>query len=456
MVQKISQGDIFGRIGTGFGQGLADQLPKEIERNRLSSGLAQFEQDYQNLSPMQQMARLSSIPGITPQMLSSMGELAKQGNLRSAYERAAGMGEPGMRRGQPMPPGYQGQMEERGAPGMEGRPYEEGGEPRGMEQEPRREPQREDRKPIAENPLSPERIPKARWPTEKKMAVIKGYNDLNFPPDVSLRLADEDEAKDLATPKDYEEQLATYGKAVSEVKNALDESMRQKLQVEPGAPLKNLTGTMVGNFEKGIKRDLRLNPGSSLEDAVEKWAGKALRLDKDIGRMKTLATTTGVEAGRNDELLKKLESYQRIFEETGNQEQFYDFLKSEFQFSPHAAAAIAYPRTKGAQEYISKYQGPHYKIGRHGRQPDFEKMEPYARKAANDILKVITQNDSLLAIYKDLKSKDPDFDERSFFDELELNRDKLNDAQKSELTVRGENIFGNWSDRWYLPWFKKK
>lgn len=37
--QKIKQGNIFGRIGSGIGQGLAEHAPKEIERSRLASGL---------------------------------------------------------------------------------------------------------------------------------------------------------------------------------------------------------------------------------------------------------------------------------------------------------------------------------------------------------------------------------------------------------------------------------
>lgn len=84
MAQYIKQGNIFGRIGSGIGQGLAEQIPKEIERSRLASGLRAFEQDHQNLTPIQQLARLSSVPGITPQMIQSFSELAKQQNMANA------------------------------------------------------------------------------------------------------------------------------------------------------------------------------------------------------------------------------------------------------------------------------------------------------------------------------------------------------------------------------------
>jgi hypothetical protein len=86
MAQYIKQGNIFGRIGTGIGKGLAEQIPKEIERKRLASGLEQFEKEAANLSPVQQMARLSAIPGISPQMIQSFGELARQQNKANAFK----------------------------------------------------------------------------------------------------------------------------------------------------------------------------------------------------------------------------------------------------------------------------------------------------------------------------------------------------------------------------------
>ncbi len=78
MAQEIQNANIFGRIGSGLGAGLAEQLPKEIERNRLSSGLNRFAEDSANLTPLQQLARISTIPGVTPQMIQSFGELGKQ------------------------------------------------------------------------------------------------------------------------------------------------------------------------------------------------------------------------------------------------------------------------------------------------------------------------------------------------------------------------------------------
>lgn len=81
MVQVINRGGKFGtRLGSAIGSSLAEAIPKEVDRHRLSQGLQNFEKDSANLSPMQQLTRLASIPGALnhPQLIQSFGELAKQ------------------------------------------------------------------------------------------------------------------------------------------------------------------------------------------------------------------------------------------------------------------------------------------------------------------------------------------------------------------------------------------
>lgn len=94
MAQYIKQGNIFGRIGSGIGKGLAEQVPKEIERNRLAAGLKELE-GKKDLTPFQQFASLAAIPGITPQMIQSGSELLKQqGMLKGAQDREVDLQRP--------------------------------------------------------------------------------------------------------------------------------------------------------------------------------------------------------------------------------------------------------------------------------------------------------------------------------------------------------------------------
>ena len=74
---NIPQPSIAGRIGTGIGKGLAEQLPEEITRGRLSHGLQQIG-NQPNQDPWQAFTQFASTPGVTPQMLQSGGELLKQ------------------------------------------------------------------------------------------------------------------------------------------------------------------------------------------------------------------------------------------------------------------------------------------------------------------------------------------------------------------------------------------
>lgn len=91
MAQEIKQASLFGRIGSGIGQGLAEQLPKEIEQGRLSSGLNKLAKQ-KGLNPMEAFAQLASIPGAAknPQLLQTAGDLYRQqaylDSLKNQYE----------------------------------------------------------------------------------------------------------------------------------------------------------------------------------------------------------------------------------------------------------------------------------------------------------------------------------------------------------------------------------
>jgi len=79
MVQIIDrQPDFKGRLGKAIGQSLGENIPKEIERQRLSHGLNELGKNSGNLSPFERFAQLSSIPGVTPQMIQSGSELLRQ------------------------------------------------------------------------------------------------------------------------------------------------------------------------------------------------------------------------------------------------------------------------------------------------------------------------------------------------------------------------------------------
>ena len=62
MSYSIKQAPLSARLGTSLGQGLAEQVPKEVERYRLSKGLEKFSQESKGKSPLEQYSMLMSIP----------------------------------------------------------------------------------------------------------------------------------------------------------------------------------------------------------------------------------------------------------------------------------------------------------------------------------------------------------------------------------------------------------
>lgn len=84
MSYQVKQGNIFGRIGTGIGKGLSEQVPKEIESNRLSKAF----QDLQGKTPTEQLTRLASIPGGLEKAAPYI-PLLQQGNQREAFLNSA-------------------------------------------------------------------------------------------------------------------------------------------------------------------------------------------------------------------------------------------------------------------------------------------------------------------------------------------------------------------------------
>lgn len=70
MVQIINQEpSLAGRIGKGFGKGLAEQVPHEINRYRLSQGLQNLSrEDFSQKSPLEQLAAIYNVPGMTPEL----------------------------------------------------------------------------------------------------------------------------------------------------------------------------------------------------------------------------------------------------------------------------------------------------------------------------------------------------------------------------------------------------
>lgn len=447
MVQVIDQqGSIAGRIGKGFGQGLAEQVPKEIERYRLSSGLQALEKDASNLSPIQLLSRAAAIPGATPQLIQSVTELAKMQNQTNAFRRGDQQrpGEPPQTQApapaqnQPSPNAMAAQA---GIAGQRNARIMTPGTLEGIENESQ----------IADRSLA-----RAPWTPAQRNSRIVDYVNQGFLIDKARELAADDEERYLKEPQAYETRLGQLKAKSEEARSELRRQLETKLQKKGEDLFKDVTGEMLINAERGMERDIRTNPNLSFKEIANDWSNRMLDLAKTKSQFDKLANTTGVETFfKGDQTLKKLQSYQKSFKEAGNLEEYYNLLKKDFGLSPQGAASIAFPLSNGIRKFIGDYKPKRSAFT--GTTPDINKIQGNSRKLALNIEKYLDTDDSLLAIARTLSEKDPYFDQQSFFDQLNEDREilQLNGRQKRELDEGVRDILPTWGDIKILPLIRR-
>lgn len=441
---KVSQGSLAGRVGAGLGKGLGEQLPKEAERYRLSQGLKQFEQEAQGLTPLQQYTRLLPILSGTPQgaqALQALPEILKQQNMRQAYARRAGQENQ-------LPPETESAMASQGRIGAQGQPPRNFQPQEGEFVEPgeRGQPQI-----VETNPLDPNAIPAIPWSQRRKDQEITRALDDGIVQTIpeAIQYVNELERSELARPKAVQEQNAYFREQQDLADEAFTKHLETKLEKTKEGVYADITGENQINLKRSMYKDLKTDPNATIEDVANYWSNKALDLVKTKSGIRELAgKNIFSKITKGSENADKLKTYQKIYAETGNQEEFYNTLRSNFNLSPQGAAYLAYPRSKGVSNYIEKSKSIPYM--------NLSAAPAHSRKYASDIENLINREDSLLAIARDFRQKDPMFDQRAFFSQLREDQDTLGltPRQKREIAQGESEIFPNWGDLLILPKFR--
>jgi hypothetical protein len=442
MAQYISKGSLFGRIGSGFAKGLSEQVPKEIERNRLASGLKSLGEQ-KGLSPFQQYSGLVAAAHEYPEIIRSGAELLKHQSQRQNYANR-GAAEAGQRIPRQLDNVDFANLNNRqggnGARAPESSEIPQGNYAPG-------EPQIVDK-----NPLSPELQPAIRWTPEERDAEIGRVWDQNPQltfPEVSQIVAD-NERRYLEAPEDYRKQQQSLEETQEKVNKEIEDQIRKKLHIPKGEEIfSKLPGETQNRIERGVAKDLRKNPNATVKDLVNTWTDRALNNAKDKTELAKLANRSLDEKlFKKTENLEKLKSKGKSFKEFGNSEEYYNFLKDPAEgigLSPEGAASIAYELSKPAASYINKIE--------ESTGSNFEKN---AIKYAADLGDYLSRDDSILSIAKNIKDKDPFFDIKTFMSEIRKNQDELglSPVQKREIETRGVgDFFPNWGDVFLFPKF---
>jgi len=449
MSYSVKQGSIFGRIGTELGKGLAEQIPKEAERTRLSQGLQSLAQE-KNLTPFEQFSRLSSIPGVTPQMIQSGSELLKQQAQANAYKRAASRS-----MSEERAPSNQQVMEQ-----AENIPFaginsskRSGEKPYGTQKDI-----------VQDNPTNSKFLEKQRWTPERRNQEIAQILDsgITTDPSIAAGIANQNEQAELAAPG-IEKTNQSYLQGVEQdVRDEFTRQIEKATQKKGNEIYSSLTGETLLGLEKGVRRDLALNPNANKQEVVERWIKKGLDLAKTRPLLNTLAERDAFDfLTKHKETMKRLGSYQKIYKDAGAQEEFYNKLKmgntpaegaSEnsagspaikgFQMSPQGAAQQAFPRNEPIKNIVSQ----------HKRQvvPNANQAYKNAVKTASEVAKHLDDDSSILAIGKDLRDRDPFFDQTAFFDYFRdpENNVRLNSMQERQMGEAGVQYLPAWGDEW--------
>jgi hypothetical protein len=298
------------------------------------------------------------------------------------------------------------------------------------------------------NPLREEAQPRGPWSPEKRLDEIDllhqqfpnlTYNEIDA-------MAKENEARDLAQPEAERARDENLEKAQQKLETRFDQLIKTKLQKgdEEGV-YEDITGEMLANAKRVMGRELRTNPNASVDDVAQRMSDKLLDLAKAKKQLTGLADVGLANPLKKSENLAKLKSYQKIFEQTGNKEEYFNLLQSDFSLSPQGAAFVAFPRSKKINEFLAN-----------SKRSNIHDGPQNSRKIASNIENLMTADDSLLAIARQLRESDPFFDQKAFFDQIREDQEniRLTPRQQRELGEGVSDITPSWGDLWTLPFFR--
>lgn len=415
MVQ-IKQAPLWSRIGTGFGQGLGDQLPKEIERSRLQSGLKDLE-NQKDLTPFQQFSRLSSIPGINPQMIQSGAELLRQQGISQGLQNgsAAPNAQP---QASPFDQ-YAKKLSENAPSGVT--------TPAGT-------------KATIEN-----YIPKDRQQILARAGELQKENPgLYNNPNDAIHGAEQEEATKQAQSQALQNQRKNQLGVQDRVEQQLDQQ-KQTL----GA---NVPGEVFEEVRQEALDDVK--NGATEEEASRKAGEKLNNISKQYQALKTVGDLDYMFRDKQD-IKRNLKQIRNGFKERGDLENLASKYVSENGLSPGKAAYLAYPPSEIKDLNNELTRLPNINDERRKlvktTMMSFDdidkKISQDAEKTFEKLAKAMGKDGSPLAIGEELNSKG--FDRDAWLNYVDRNQKKLDLSQRQGRELeKPKSMFPTLNDNW--------
>jgi hypothetical protein len=385
MVQVLEENSSpIGRIGKGVGKGLAEQVPKEIDRYRLSSGLEKFAKESAGKSPFQQAVDFYKIPGATAEMGYTLFPLLQQEARRNASENITGGEQPR----QPQPGATNVQVT-----GVNGKPYTQGQaqtEQRGL-------------KPLSatQAQLTPI-VRKSGEELFAEAAALSRANPKVFPqPEDAMPTVQANESTRLAN---LGEQRAT-GDAADALQRRIKGDLENAWKKDD--TLKGIPGTVQSRIFQNIE-DKLADPNNKKSESQLVKEGR--ELGEEIAKANTNLEASGKQTWYTNpsEIRNKISNIRNIYEKAGALEEYQDLLSSKLGFSPQIAAEFAYPLLKEERNYLRKAleEPERSALGSLFTEAyDPEDTKNKSVQAADKITKLIGENTSILSLMAEAKRK---------------------------------------------------
>lgn len=294
-----------------------------------------------------------------------------------------------------------------------------------------------------------ETLPVPYWSPQQRLSHTSKYLDMGFLPEEAQQQAERDEKAYMANPEQYQKRYEQLEKKRKDAIGELTRQLETKTQKKGEELFKDIPGEYLIGMEKGLERDIRKYPNKTSTQIADDWSTRALNTAKAKDQFNKFAETQGIETlFKGKTPLGKLYNYGKIFEKSGNQEQYFNLLKEKMQLSPQGASSIAFRTRPQINEVIEKnvnQMTPRAYEYDQGKQ---------ARKLANLVGENLSGNDSLLGIAWEARKKNSLFDQSAFFDQITRNSDlyNLNPRQERELAEGKSKILPNWGDIKIFEW----
>ncbi len=419
MSYEVKQGNIFGRVGKGLAQGLSEQVPKEIERARLSKGLEALSNESSGLTPFQRYSKLLSIPGITPQGIQSGAELLRQEGINQA-------------------------LINRGQGSNQGNPYAALEKPSASNQN--------------QAPGTPSVTTTNPIEATTKPYIPKDYNQLIdragqlARENPALYQGDPQKAIDAAIQEDQQNQ--NINKAYQSQRQG-QQDVQTRIENEFQNRAKSLNAEVPGTVFNEIRDKAidAVNSGQFTEkQAADKYGKEIDAVSRAYKSLDTVGNWTMLSRSPSENK-RELKSVRENFKERNDLENLADTYISKNGLSPSKAYYLAYPSTEVKELNNTLVKLPElknsisYKKGFPSPEFNEEDIRKKTLEIAPKIAKSMGKDGSPLSVSEELQSKG--YDPQTWLDYLNKNRKSLDltERQAREL-AKPRNFFPSLNDNW--------